>query len=256
MQMGFIAPSLFQTALSRVETQWMPVGICLCILQRSVELRWYHRMDENYERTLCRVHVLWDWDDNRSLSPLMRTLYVLIGFHQPTPSLFHFPRLPLVCYPLSYHSPRAIFLHHTDISAICRCRRKEHRGVTLFVSKCQCALCKECFHKQVTKKKNVLARLNGNVSVIHVQIRIKCTKFLGSAIHRCILSRAFFVTWWRAWVAESLHDMQMGFAHRLSGMCWNEIKFLNPCVPNLGLNSATTGIKKAGLAFVTSQRSV
>lgn len=92
-------------------------GICLCILQRSVELRWYHRMDENYERTLCRVHVLWDRDDNRSLSPLICTLYVLIGFHHPLHPCF----ISLGCHTsviLSLtHSPRAVFLHHTDMSA-------------------------------------------------------------------------------------------------------------------------------------------
>ncbi len=78
-------------------------GTCSNILQRSVELHWYNWMDENDECALCRVHVLWDEDEIRSrhmMSLLICILYVLVGFHQLIPSLFHFPWLSLFLYPL------------------------------------------------------------------------------------------------------------------------------------------------------------
>ena len=110
MQMDFIALSLlsFQAALSRVANTMSVRGICSYILQRSMELRWYHWMDRNYECALCRVHVLGDQDEIRSwhmMSPLICILYILIGFHQLILSLFHFPWLSLFFYnPLPFSS--------------------------------------------------------------------------------------------------------------------------------------------------------
>lgn len=112
-------------------------GICSYILQRSMELRWYHWMDENYECALCRVHVLWDHDEIRSwhdVSPDLHTVCSnrISSTHSIT---FSFP----LSVSLLLSSP-TILLYLRVFSVlllvqICRCLRRENRRVISFCSR-------------------------------------------------------------------------------------------------------------------------
>lgn len=166
----------------------------------------------------------------------------------PTPSLFHFPRLPHVCYPLSYpfstsrlSAPYWYERKSVDVG------EKNIEG-WLYSPQNVSALCiRRDSINQRQKKKNVLARLNGNVSIIHVMGALFTDAFfpmLSLSHDEGRVSENPFITcrWDLHIVWVECVEMKLSF-------------WICPSKTWVSHSSAT-GIKKAGLAFVTSWRSV
>ena len=126
---------LLEAALSGVETQWVSGESARTFFRdqwsRTGTTEWMRVMNALYtEFMYCEIKMRFQsW---HAMPLLICILYVLIGFHQLVPSLFHFPRLPPLVHPLPPFST-------IWVSSVCRYLRKsvdvwekENRGVILW----------------------------------------------------------------------------------------------------------------------------
>lgn len=131
--------------------------------------------------TTERLHVLrvlkWDLKPTHDVSP-----YLHISKIQQD-HVFIFPSASSLCLS----SPTiTLFLKYTVITL----KEKKWRKKWLYSTRNVNAPCVRRVSIN-NQHKCILARWNGNVSVIHVQIHNKCTELLGTSIHRCILALVY-----------------------------------------------------------------